>query len=130
MELFNILIDFSALCEGMPTWRNRVFSFPQGLNSTTILAGSPLMINVTYEPNGMKPRLFTWKHGNLVLNGVDDPRINLSDGEVLAIDRVRPSDAGHYTLTASNGPQCQSAEFTIFIECELKNNKKRRHSND
>jgi hypothetical protein len=72
---------------------------------------------VTYNA---PPRYLLWKHDGNALDGENHPRISISDQGWLNISQVELTDAGHYTLTASNGALCQRSEFIIFVECEFK----------
>lgn len=58
-----------------------------------------------------------WKHNGQPIDIDSDSRINVPERGRLIIDQVKPSDAGYYTLTATNGEQCQNNQFVVLVEC-------------
>lgn len=91
------------------------------LNYTAVLNEShpsTMLVGVSYEAIGMIPQFLFWKHNGQPIGATEDPRIAIMEGGSLEITDVRPSDAGFYRVVASNGAQCQSVRFTVFVQCE------------
>lgn len=83
-------------------------------------APQTLLIDVTYEPRSPAYQQLAWRHSGRTLNVTSNPRTSIQERGRLFIDPVRPSDAGDYDITAiiSNDLGCETAKFTIYIECK------------
>ena len=75
-----------------------------------------LHINVTVQPNA-PPYLLEWMHNGYIVKEVDNPRIEISSNGSLTVNDVQPSDAGSYVVSVSNDLGCDSAAFSVEIQC-------------
>lgn len=86
-------------------------------NYTAILNeshASSLLVSVAYD---VQPQLLLWKRNGSTLNLDTSPRISIPELGMLIFNEVQLSDAGYYTLTATNGAQCQSKQILVLVEC-------------
>ena len=115
------LCSFTATCSEtlLQATTPPVFAYSEQ-NYTAILnesssLSSIIFINVTYHQPDV---LVSWKHNNSILDIGNSLKWSVPARGGLQIHQVQLSDAGRYTLTVSTGAQCQSAEFTLVVECK------------
>ena len=116
-------IVFVALCStNRHTSIQQTLLSYQDLRYTVVLdneSANPLLINVTSSIDLAFTHFLLWRRNGRVINATSAPRISVQDEGGLLIRSVRASDAGQYSVIASDGGQCQSVRFTLYIECEL-----------
>ena len=76
-----------------------------------------LHISVTFSPNNLEPDLIVWVHNGSIVDAQEDSRVSVHGNGSLIVTQVRPSDAGNYTVSVCNSLGCDSAHFSVTVEC-------------
>lgn len=81
------------------------------MNSTSCAS-----IAVSYDTGSI--HYIAWRYNGSIIDVTGNSRFSIPDHGGLIIDRVQPTDAGCYELTVSNHLGCETANFSVFVNCE------------